>query len=683
MAKEIIGSPQYTAPQDDLYFVAANLSTKQPGVIPSSFIFNNPSDVRKFGAVDDGVTDVTAAVQAALDTLGAAYIPPGDWHVGTVYLRAGNIVRNDGHIIGTLRTVDQIFNTSNTYIGGGALSAGITSLPGNFATPQWQAAAAVNGWAVIELQYGSLGSAASNQFGWDLVKVSAASGTALTIDRATRWAYPTQGGFAWQVSLISGVAEATGTLAAGASSVPVDNTAGTFAAGDIVLIVNKNGTDTYWGLTGAPLVAGGDKAYFERVKVKSATTTTLTLEDNLAYTYTDYWVVKPFNTANVTVQGGKVDQIWLNHCSDAYVFDAECDLVSFYHAYRYGAVLPRGRAGAAVPTRVIGATNSKYGYISGANATGASSSADNGAVKFLGCQHLAIYGLTAYDTTATAQGVYPCFGDFYNTPWACWSHNVVIQGGYLGTPKGGAQDSILMSGTRNLRIKDVTMTGGCRIINSVNPIVDVTADHLNAENLLWGSNITGKFKYMLFDNCEDFVSIGAVTTGPSVQNSRCLYIRNTATRGRFIGYQCLSLTAGDRSVYINDATNIDFIGCGDNTAHTLSFETTVNTSGIRLIECRFLGGFLLVNPTVVNGVLTGSKTFNWGSIASAAAATTTVTVTGAALGDRATATMSLDLQGLVMTAYVSAADTVTVVLFNPTGGAIDLASGTLSARVTK
>jgi hypothetical protein len=37
----------------------------------------------------------------------------------------------------------------------------------------------------------------------------------------------------------------------------------------------------------------------------------------------------------------------------------------------------------------------------------------------------------------------------------------------------------------------------------------------------------------------------------------------------------------------------------------------------------------------------------------------------------------------MLTAYVSAADTVTVVLFNPTAGSIDLGSATLRARVFK
>lgn len=81
--------------------------------------------------------------------------------------------------------------------------------------------------------------------------------------------------------------------------------------------------------------------------------------------------------------------------------------------------------------------------------------------------------------------------------------------------------------------------------------------------------------------------------------------------------------------------------------------------------------------------LEGSATYDPPSIAASGTTTTTVTVTDAALGDYAVPSFSLTLSGLVMTAYVSAADTVTVVLFNPTAGAIDIASGTLRARVFK
>lgn len=108
---------------------------------------------------------------------------------------------------------------------------------------------------------------------------------------------------------------------------------------------------------------------------------------------------------------------------------------------------------------------------------------------------------------------------------------------------------------------------------------------------------------------------------------------------------------------------------------------------------RSTGGFEIgsgsTNTSVINSSgyvyvnLTASETKDWGSLASGASATEAVTVTGAALGDFAMASMSLDLSGLTLTAYVSAANTVTVVLANNTAGAVDLASGTLYVGVLK
>jgi len=86
---------------------------------------------------------------------------------------------------------------------------------------------------------------------------------------------------------------------------------------------------------------------------------------------------------------------------------------------------------------------------------------------------------------------------------------------------------------------------------------------------------------------------------------------------------------------------------------------------------------------VASTVLTGSATYDAPSLATTTTTTTTVTVTGAALGDIAECSFGVDLAGLTATAYVSATDTVTVVLHNPTGGTIDLASTTLRVRVKK
>lgn len=79
--------------------------------------------------------------------------------------------------------------------------------------------------------------------------------------------------------------------------------------------------------------------------------------------------------------------------------------------------------------------------------------------------------------------------------------------------------------------------------------------------------------------------------------------------------------------------------------------------------------------------LSGSATYNAGNLADGAGETTTVTVTGAALGDFAIASLGVSVAGITVTAWVSAADTVSVRLQNESGGALDLASTTLRVRV--
>lgn len=82
-----------------------------------------------------------------------------------------------------------------------------------------------------------------------------------------------------------------------------------------------------------------------------------------------------------------------------------------------------------------------------------------------------------------------------------------------------------------------------------------------------------------------------------------------------------------------------------------------------------------------------SKTHDFANIATDGANdTTTVTVSGAALGDFAIP--SLDVTGGVpagalLVASVTAANTVTVTLQNETGGALNLGSGTLRVLVIR
>jgi hypothetical protein len=73
-----------------------------------------------------------------------------------------------------------------------------------------------------------------------------------------------------------------------------------------------------------------------------------------------------------------------------------------------------------------------------------------------------------------------------------------------------------------------------------------------------------------------------------------------------------------------------------------------------------------------------SCTLDSASIATTATATDTVAVPGVVLGDMVLG-MSIGVSeaGLVRRAYVSAADTVTIVTYNPTAGSINLDSTTM------
>jgi len=82
-------------------------------------------------------------------------------------------------------------------------------------------------------------------------------------------------------------------------------------------------------------------------------------------------------------------------------------------------------------------------------------------------------------------------------------------------------------------------------------------------------------------------------------------------------------------------------------------------------------------------IIEASTTYDPPSLAAGEGVTTAVAVAGAALGDFARASFSVDLQGVTLTAWVSAVDAVSVRFQNATAGAVDLASGTLRVRVEK
>lgn len=105
----------------------------------------------------------------------------------------------------------------------------------------------------------------------------------------------------------------------------------------------------------------------------------------------------------------------------------------------------------------------------------------------------------------------------------------------------------------------------------------------------------------------------------------------------------------------------------------------VKTNDVVDLELR-AGVWVVVSPI---RKLSVSSTVDPTSIAIGGSLAATVAVTGASMGDIVQVTFSLDLQGLTLTGYVSAPDTVTYVLANNTAGAINLAVGSFRVFVTR
>ena len=155
------------------------------------------------------------------------------------------------------------------------------------------------------------------------------------------------------------------------------------------------------------------------------------------------------------------------------------------------------------------------------------------------------------------------------------------------------------------------------------------------------------------------------STGSTTTNADIIVWRatNAVCANNFFG----SFDA-DRSYGLSFNT-ITSLMARDNTA----WQTT-NTSTYANVVSGYLPG----------AILSGSATYDPPNLLDGAGATTTVTVTGAALGDLVECvSFSLDLQGITVTGYVSAANTVSVRFQNESGGTLDLGSGTLLVRVRK
>jgi hypothetical protein len=107
-------------------------------------------------------------------------------------------------------------------------------------------------------------------------------------------------------------------------------------------------------------------------------------------------------------------------------------------------------------------------------------------------------------------------------------------------------------------------------------------------------------------------------------------------------------------------------------------------AGFTAANCMsFTGGAPLTIVGCTPSPYSASATINPGTVASASFYQTTVTVTGAALGDFVTVSPGVNMLTLSVSAYVISANTVQVVIYNNTGAGVTPGSSTWKVIVDK
>ena len=166
------------------------------------------------------------------------------------------------------------------------------------------------------------------------------------------------------------------------------------------------------------------------------------------------------------------------------------------------------------------------------------------------------------------------------------------------------------------------------------------------------------------------VAHGQITMTPYTRGWYLMFAVGIATQA---GTQ-LAFRFGSNGTSTSATQTLNIAAVGGYTIPAAGFET-FNGQNRYPIE--------LINPLDLTKPLEGSTTYDPPSLAAGAGVTATVTVLQAVVGDYAEASFGNDLQGVTVTAWVSAANTISVRFQNDTGTTIDLASGILRARVRK
>lgn len=528
--------------------------------------------------------DATSVLQAAINRWTYLEIPAGTYTIDTVYVPSGHTIVNHGTINGTIRVVGTtrhtagIFHT-NRVNGTGSLKAGASILPGSFSGFN------VGDFVLVGLQ----GSGnARNESGYDFVYVTEVSSAGLTVDRPLRWEY-----INWYIAKVVGTRVA-GDLPRGTSKIAGDFTA-LFKKGDVVRVENLAGNDNPWVATATPVPPLVDTAYFELVRVKSVDSIAIVFEQEIAYTHKNVCLVKMDAVSNVRISGGYISRVLAIGADTLAVEDLRCSLLSVN--YSIGLHIDNIRADGDT-TRVCGFTAIRDGAISNIVVRGAIGSTDNAAFKMMSPINVIVNGVSTFDTvsSSTTQGIYPCFIDFFYTPYCGWAQSTVINGVSASRPKAGVPWSFWAVGTRDCRFSDITAQGGIRLTKSsrINASGLRAAGALHVEESVDGAIVTSfsAGHVNLLAVTDTVLSDGIIDGPPGANDNKAVKVSllkgKLSQRVTLNNIRSVSANPASTSVYIEQAREIGVIGCADRPDAKASVELGDNVEGVRYGDNFFL-----------------------------------------------------------------------------------------------
>ena len=210
------------------------------------------------------------------------------------------------------------------------------------------------------------------------------------------------------------------------------------------------------------------------------------------------------------------------------------------------------------------------------------------------------------------------------------------------------------------------------------PIGEVSYESVNGNGSLKSTAATLATGDAIVATCLARVVSGTPTVSLYVYDSSSNYLNNSTTVGisQQVGEWCVvSATVKVPSSSVGSAIVrwVTASGVADFTkTYTYKIPSPTNSATRMYMYLPY------VSP------LFGSATYDPPNLVDGAGDTTTVTVTGASLGDFVEGiSFSNNLQGITVTGWVSSANTVSVRFQNESGSTLDLASGTLRVKVRK